>query len=115
MLLARETVTSATERAIESAAQPQSSEYLAGSFVIREVPVMLTATDTIKVPNRATLHYTKLQVEGIESLIPEAIEVDVTAIALGGHIRIDELPMPPCCEVIGVWFANPVVTVVRQE
>jgi hypothetical protein len=115
MLLTRETVTSASVRAIESADQAQESEYLAGSFVIREVPISLIGTELITAPNRAALHYAKLQVEGIESLIPESIEVDVRAIAEGGHIRVDELPMPPCCEVIGVWFANPVVTVGPQE
>lgn len=115
MLLTRETVTSESGRAHQSADQLLAGEYLTASFVIREVPVMLTGSESIKSPNRATLHYLKLQVEGIESLIPESIEVDVRAIAGGGHIRIDELPMPPCCEVIGVWFANPVVTVGPQE
>lgn len=115
MLLTRESVTSASQREIESADQTQSDEYLAGSFVIREVPVALLATQSVTAPNQATLHYAKLQVEGIESLIPEVIEVDITAIAAGGQIRIDELPMPPCCEVIGVWFANPVVTVGPQQ
>ncbi len=115
MLLTRETVTSASKRAIEPADQPLADEKLGGSFVIREVPVILTASSAIKAPNQATLHYAKLQVEGIESLVPEAIEVNVAAIAAGGQIRIDELPMPPCCEVIGVWFANPVVTVAPRE
>jgi hypothetical protein len=114
MLLTRETVTSASERAIQSADQPQAGEYLGGSFVIREVPVVLTGTQSIVPPNQATLHYSKLRVEGIESLIPDAIEVDVTAIAAGGHVRVDELPMPTCCEVIGIWFANPVVTIGPQ-
>jgi hypothetical protein len=111
MMLIRENVTSESERAIRSAGQPQAGEYLSGSFVIREVPVVLIGTQAIAAPNQATLHYAKLRVEGIESLLPDAIEVDVTAIALGGHVRVDELPMPTCCEVIGVWFANPVVTV----
>ncbi len=114
MLLTRETVTSASERAIQTDGHPLTGEYLTGSFVIREVPVLLIASDSVKAPNQATLHYAKLQVEGIESLIPESIEVDVRAIATGGEIRIDELPIPPCCEVIGVWFANPVVTVGPQ-
>lgn len=111
MLLTRESVTSASERAIDSAAQSQAGEYLSGAFVIREVPVVMIGAESITGPNQATLHYTRLQVEGIESLIPDAIEVDVTAIAAGGQVRIDELPLAPCCEVIGIWFANPVVTV----
>jgi hypothetical protein len=114
MLLTRETVTSASERATESADQAHDAEYLAGSFVIREVPITLIGTESVAAANRTTLHYAKLQVEGIESLIPESIEVDIRAISEGGHIRVDELPMPPCCEVIGVWFANPVVTVGPQ-
>ncbi len=115
MILTRETVTSASQRSIESAGHPHPADYLTDSFVIREVPVVLTASESIKAPNQATLHYSKLQIEGIESLIPEVIEIDVRAIAAGGHIRIDELPMPPCCEVIGVWFANPVVSIGPQE
>ena len=115
MLLTRETVTSASRRAIDSADQPLAGEYLADSFVIREVPVVLIGTEKVTAPNQATLHYSKLRVEGIESLIPETIEVDIKAIAAGGHVRVDELPMPPCCEVIGVWFANPVITVGPQE
>lgn len=115
MLLTRETVASASELAIDSADQRQAGEYLAGSFVIREVPVVLIGTQSIAAPSHATLHYAKLRVEGIESLLPDAIEVDVTAIAAGGHVRVDELPMPACCEVIGVWFANPVVTVGPPE
>ena len=115
MLITRETVTSASGLTHQSADQLLAGEYLTGSFVIREVPLMLTGSESIKSPNRATLHYMKLQVEGIESLSPESIEVDVSAIAGGGHIRIDELPMPPCCEVIGVWFANPVVSIGPQK
>jgi len=114
MLLTRETVLSDLSMNRESAAQSPSDEYLAGAFVIREVPVVLIGTDSITKPNRFTLHYPRLQVEGIGTLIPEAIEIDVTSIARGGQVRIDELPMPPCCEVIGVWFANPVVTVGQE-
>jgi len=115
MLLTRETVPSTSSRTTESANQPQGPDYLAGSFVIREVPVTLIGTESLATGKRATLHYAKLQIEGVQSLIPESIEVDIRAISDGGQIRVDELPMPPCCEVIGVWFANPVVTVSSQE
>ena len=115
MILTRETVTTSSQRVIESADHSLSTEYLTDSFVIREVPVVLTGSESIKTPNQSTLHYSKLQIEGIESLIPEVIEIDIRPIAAGGQMRIDELPMPPCCEVIGVWFANPVVSIGPQE
>lgn len=114
MLLTQETASTALSTNREAASRSSSDEYLSGSFVIREVPVVLVGTEAISAPNRFTLHYPRLQVEGIGTLIPEAIEIDIASIARGGQIRIDELAMPPCCEVIGVWFANPVVTVAQE-
>jgi hypothetical protein len=83
----------------------------AGVYVIREVPVVLAGVDSVRSPNEATLHYATLRVEGIESLLPEQIEIDVKKIGAGGQMRIDQVELPPCCEVIGVWFANPIVTI----
>lgn len=80
-------------------------------FVIREVPVILLGVVSLPTQMQATLHYERLHVEGLHDLIPDVVEVDVMSIAGGGAIRIDQLSLPPCCEVIGVWFTNPLVTV----
>jgi hypothetical protein len=115
MLLTKETDSAQSISGKPTASvETQAGEYLTGSWVIREVPVVMLGGAAVSAPNHAQLHYSKLRVEGIQSLIPDTIEVDIAPIASGGQIRIDELPMPPCCEVIGVWFANPVVTVSKQ-
>jgi hypothetical protein len=89
----------------------QSLMQTSGLFVIREVAVVLTGVDAVQPPNEATLHYNTLRIEGLQTLLPEQIEIDVTQIADGGQLRIDQIELPPCCEVIGIWFANPIVTI----
>ncbi len=84
-------------------------------FAIREIPVVLQGTGAIPATLQVTLHYPRLYVEGLQDSIPAELELDISSLADGGAIRIDQLPLPPCCEVIGVWFTNPVVTVAPQE
>jgi hypothetical protein len=110
MLLTQETSGVPADRRIKENG-PDVAMQSTGVYVIREVPVVLTGAESVRSPNEATLHYAALRVEGIESLLPEQIEIDVTGIAAGGQLRIDQVELPPCCEVIGVWFANPIVTI----
>lgn len=84
-------------------------------YAIREVPVVLLGTAAIPVSLQVTLHYPRLYVEGLQDLIPARLELDISSLVEGGAIRIDQLQLPPCCEVIGVWFTNPVVTVAAAE
>jgi hypothetical protein len=111
MLLTQEIAEPIAQRMAGRESKQNEEEYLAGALVIREVPVLITGERSLASDHQATLHYSRLQIEGIERLIPEAIEIDVTPLAGGGQMRIDQIPLPPCCEVIGVWFANPIVTV----
>lgn len=110
MLLTQETSGTQADRPVKENG-PDVAMQTTGVFVIREVPVALAGAEAVRSPNEATLHYPTLRVEGIESLLPEQIEIDVKKIAAGGQIRIDQVQLPPCCEVIGVWFANPIVTI----
>jgi hypothetical protein len=80
-------------------------------FTIRDVPVVLLGREALPSSAEVTLHYERVHVEGLLELIPSEIEIDISSLASGGAIRIDQLPLPPCCEVIGVWFTNPIVTV----
>jgi hypothetical protein len=80
-------------------------------FAIRDVPVVLLGREALPAGAEVTLHYERVHVEGLLELIPSEIEIDISSLSGGGAIRIDQLPLPPCCEVIGVWFTNPVVTV----
>ncbi len=80
------------------------------SVVVRDVPVVVQPTHLA--PGMGlTQHYPSLRVEGFENLLPERLLIDASQIANGGEVRVDQIPLPPCCEIIGVWFANPVVTV----
>jgi hypothetical protein len=83
-------------------------------FEIREVPVVLRGLSSLPSGLQATLHYERLHIEGLLELIPEVVELDITSVSAGGAIRIDQIPLPPCCEVIGVWFTNPAVTVTAR-
>jgi hypothetical protein len=80
-------------------------------FEIREVRVVLRGDDLLAPGMQATLHYERLHIEGLQELIPDEVEIDISTLAQGGALRIDQIPLPPCCEVIGVWFTNPLVTV----
>jgi hypothetical protein len=84
-------------------------------YAIREVPVVLLGTAGLPTSLQVTLHYPRLYVEGLQDLIPDQLELDISSLVDGGAIRIDQLQLPPCCEVIGVWFTNPVVTVAAAE
>ncbi len=85
--------------------------FVAGATVVREVPVRLRWADSIDGGRELQQHYDSLQVEGPAGEIPAEIEVDVRPIAMGGQISIDSVVLPSQCEVIGVWFTNPLVTV----
>lgn len=80
-------------------------------FAIREVPVVLRGCGAVPAGMQVTLHYQRVHIEGLQDLIPQSIEIDISSLAGGGTIRIDQMPLPPCCEVIGLWFTNPLVTV----
>jgi hypothetical protein len=82
------------------------------AVVVREIPVVVKPT-AIAEGLALTQYYQTLRVEGFADLLPEQIELDPSRIAGGGEIRIDQIALPPCCEVIGVWFANPVVSIER--
>ena len=84
-------------------------------YAIHEVPVVLQGTEAIPGSLQVTLHYPRLYVEGLQDLIPTQLELDISSLVDGGAVRIDQLQLPPYCEVIGVWFTNPVVTVAPQE
>jgi hypothetical protein len=83
------------------------------AVVVREIPVILKPA-TIASGYALTQYYKNLRVEGFADLLPEQIEIDPTPIANGGDVRIDQIALPPCCEIIGVWFANPVISVERM-
>lgn len=83
------------------------------AVVVREIPVKVKSA-TIAPGYTLTQYYLNLRVEGFADLLPEQIEIDPTPIAAGGEIRVDQIALPPCCEVIGVWFANPVISVERM-
>ena len=80
------------------------------AVVVHEIPVVIKPV-AIAANFALTQYYQTLRVEGFSDLLPEQIELDPTPIANGGEIRVDQVALPPCCEVIGVWFANPVVCV----
>jgi len=114
MLLTQETRGSESDRREREKVADDANQSLMQTtdlFVIREVAVVLTGVDAVRSPNEATLHYNALRIEGLQTLLPEQIEIDVTQIAAGGQLRIDQIELPPCCEVIGIWFANPIVTI----
>jgi len=98
---------------IETLAASEAGASTSGSsmaVVVRETPVVIKAS--VLAPGfRLTQYYQKLRVEGFSDLLPEQIEIDPTSIASGGEVRIDQIALPPCCEIIGVWFANPVISV----
>lgn len=79
---------------------------------MREIPVVIKPV-AIAADFVLTQYYQTLRIEGFADLLPEQIELDPAPIASGGEIRVDQIALPPCCEVIGVWFANPVVSVER--
>ncbi len=80
------------------------------SVVVRDIPVVVQPTK-LAPGMTMTQHYQSLRVEGFENLLPEQLLIDLSAITGGGEFRVDQIALPPCCEIIGVWFANPVVTV----
>jgi len=80
------------------------------AVVVREIPVVVKPI-SLAAGLRLTQYYQTLRVEGFKDLLPEQIEIDATKIASGGEFRIDQIALPPCCEIIGVWFANPVASV----
>lgn len=80
------------------------------AVVVRETPVVIKSS-ALAPGFKLTQYYSSLRVEGFSDLLPEQIEIDPTVIANGGEIRIDQIALPPCCEIIGVWFANPVISV----
>jgi hypothetical protein len=80
------------------------------AVVVREIPVVIKST-VLAANFVLTQYYQTLRVEGFADLLPEVIEIDPAPIAQGGEMRIDQIALPPCCEVIGVWFANPVISV----
>lgn len=80
-------------------------------FTVRDVPVVLRGGDALSPAMQVTLHYQCLHIEGLQELIPDKIEIDISSLADGGELQIDQMPLPACCEVIGVWFTNPLVTV----
>ena len=80
------------------------------AVVVRETPVVIKAA-TLAAGFVLTQYYQSLRVEGFADLLPEQIEIDPTPILDGGEVRIDQIALPPCCEIIGVWFANPVISV----
>ena len=82
------------------------------AVVVREIPVVVKPT-AVAEGFALTRYYQTLRVEGFADLLPDHIEIDPAPIASGGDIRVDQIALPPCCEVIGVWFANPVVSIER--
>ncbi len=82
------------------------------AVVVRDTPVVIKP---IAISNGFVLtqYYQTLRVEGFADLLPDQIEIDPTPILSGGEFRIDQIALPPCCEIIGVWFANPVISVER--
>lgn len=90
---------------------PQLLTEPASPLVIRELPVVLLGDDAVPSAMEVTLHYQRVHVEGLPDVLPEQIELDVSGLRSGGSLRVDQMPLPESCEVIGVWFANPVVTV----
>ncbi len=90
-----------------------SSTTASMAVVVRETPVVLKPA-TLGAGFTLTQYYQTLRVEGFADLLPEQIELDPTPIAGGGEMRIDQIALPPCCEIIGVWFANPVISVERM-
>ena len=83
------------------------------AVVVREIPVVIKPV-AIESGFGLTQYYKTLRVEGFADLLPEQLEIDPTSIVGGGEVRIDQIALPPCCEIIGVWFANPVISVERM-
>lgn len=83
--------------------------FVVGATVVRNVPVRLLATGIDQ--QRIQQHYQTLTVEGPVEAIPGELVIDAQSIASGGRINVDSVALPPECEVIGVWFTNPLVTV----
>ncbi len=103
--------------ALTKAVEPPSESVARAAYmpvIVRETPVVIRPGTKIAGDLMLVQHYAALRVEGFQDLLPEQLEIDLTAIAAGGEVRIDQIALPPCCEIIGVWFANPVVSVVRR-
>jgi len=96
----------------DEASNAASASSSSMAVVVREIPVVIKPV-AIAADFALTQYYQTLRVEGFADLLPEQIELDPAPIASGGEIRVDQIALPPCCEVIGVWFANPVVSVER--
>jgi len=98
--------------ASDEASNAASASSTSMAVVVREIPVVIKPV-AIAADFVLTQYYQTLRIEGFADLLPEQIELDPAPIASGGEIRVDQIALPPCCEVIGVWFANPVVSVER--
>ncbi len=82
------------------------------AVVVRDIPVVVKPC-VLGEGLVLTQYYQTLRVEGFADLLPDHLDIDPTAITTGGDFRIDQIALPPCCEIIGVWFANPVISVER--
>lgn len=84
-------------------------------MIQRELPIKVAFSSDVKRPKKINQHIKRVTIEGPKDEVPEELVLDADEIASGGVLMIDDMLLPPNCDVVDRRGNDPIVTVERQK
>ncbi len=75
----------------------------------------LHSVQTSNDPKKISQHIKRVWIEGPEDVVPEELQLDADEIAPGGILMIEDMSLPPGCDVVDRRGNDPIVTVEKQK
>lgn len=85
------------------------------SLIQRELPIKIIFSSNVRRPKKINQHIKRVWIEGPEDIVPEEIPLDADDIAAGGILMIEDMSLPPGCDVVDRRGNDPIVTVEKQK
>lgn len=85
------------------------------SVIQRELPIKVTFSSDVRRPKKFNQHIKRVTIEGPKDAVPEELVLEADEIASGGVLMIDDMMLPPNCDVVDRRGNDPIVTVERQK
>ena len=85
------------------------------SLIQRELPIKITFSSDVERPKKINQHIKRVWIEGPEDIVPEELPLDADEIATGGRLMIEDMALPPGCDVVDRRGNDPIVTVEKQK
>lgn len=85
------------------------------SVIQRELRIKITFSPKVNRPKKINQHIKRVTIEGPKDIVPEELVLDADDIATGGMLMIEDIALPPNCDVVDRRGNEPIVTVEKQK